>query len=146
MRILGLDLGKKRTGVSLSDEMGLSAQPLSTIYINNKIEEFITQIKDLISEYGVEKIVVGLPLNMDGTLGIQGEEIMKIIEILKDKIKIPIISWDERLSTVAVTKSLIEANTSRKKRKNIVDKLSAVFILQGYLDYLNNKQKLDRNF
>jgi putative Holliday junction resolvase len=141
-----LDLGKKRTGVSLSDEMGLSAQPLSTIYINNKIEEFITQIKDLISEYGVEKIVVGLPLNMDGTLGIQGEEVMKIIEILKDEIKIPIISWDERLSTVAVTKSLIEANISRKKRKNIVDKLSAVFILQGYLDYLNNKQKLDRNF
>ncbi|MDY6863769.1 MAG: Holliday junction resolvase RuvX [Thermodesulfobacteriota bacterium] len=145
MRILGLDLGEKRVGVSISDEIGFSAQPLSTIHVNEQ-EAFFTQIKELVDDYGVVKIVVGLPLNMDGTLGTQGRQVMKIVKNLKNKVNIPIRTWDERLSTVAVTKNLIGANVSRKKRKKIVDKLSAVFILQGYLDYLSHRKKKNGNF
>lgn len=133
MRILGLDVGDRTIGVALSDPLGFTAQGITTIY--RKDEE--TDIKELIkicSDYNVETIVCGLPKNMNGTVGEQGEKVLKFCDILKEKIDLPIKMWDERLTTVAAHKAMLEANLSREKRKKIVDKIAATYILQGYLD------------
>lgn len=133
MRILGLDLGSKRIGVALSDELEICATPLTfikKISINKDIEEVLT----LVAEHSVGLIVTGMPLNMDGTAGEASALVNKFIERLKEKTDLPVETWDERLSTVAVTRVLIDGDTSRSKRKMVVDKLSASYILQGYLD------------
>jgi len=133
MRVMGLDIGSHTIGVAISDELGMTAQPIKTIRRKSK-EEDVREIKAIIAEYEIIKIVVGLPKNMDGTFGKQAETTFRWIKDLQEKIKLPMITWDERLSTVGASKVLLEADLSREKRKKVIDKLAAVLILQGYLD------------
>lgn len=135
MRILGLDVGTVRIGVALSDEMGWTAQPLETIKHTTE-EKDIIEIDKLVKQYSVEKIVVGLPKNMNGSIGEMAEKIKKFNEKLETELGLPVIEWDERLSSVAVERVLIEGDVSRNKRKQVVDKMAASYILQGYLDSL----------
>lgn len=135
MRILSLDVGDARIGVAVSDPLGFTAQGIKTI---NRISysNDIGEIKDICEQYSVEKIVVGLPKNMNGTIGPQCEKVFAFCEEMKKVITLPLIMWDERLTTVAAHKSMLEADLSRAKRKKQVDKIAACFILQGYLDSL----------
>ena len=127
-RIMGLDIGDKTIGVAVSDIMGITAQGVKTIRRESKKKD-IEELKNIIKERQVNKIVSGLPKNMNGTLGPQGEKVLKLCELIKE-----IDFWDERLTTVAAERSLIEGDVSRKKRKKVIDMLAAVIILQGYLD------------
>ena len=132
MRIMGFDVGSRTIGVAISDELGMTAQGLRTI--NRKsMEEDLEEISTIIAQFNIEKIVVGLPVNMDGTIGKQAEMIFQWIKTLKEKFSLPVETWDERLSTVEASKVLLAADLSRKKRKKVIDKLAAVLILQGYL-------------
>ena len=136
-RIMGLDIGNKTIGVAVSDLMGLTAQGVTTIKRVGKKKD-IEAIKQIISEKQVNKIVSGLPKNMNGTVGPQGEKVQKFCELLKEETNLPIEFWDERLSTVAAERSLIEGNVRRENRKKVIDMLAAVIILQGYLDLKRN--------
>lgn len=133
MRTMGLDIGTHTIGVAISDELGITAQGLKTLR-RKSMEEDFKEIATIIGQFEIEKIVVGLPKNMNGTLGKQAEIVLKWIKILTDKIPVPVVTWDERLSTVGATKVLLEADLSRRKRKKVIDKVAAVLILQGYLD------------
>lgn len=137
MRILGLDVGQKTIGVAICDPLGFTAQGITTIRRKKKDED-IEEVKKICNEYGVETIVVGLPKNMNGSIGFAGEKIMGFTELLKEKVDIKIELWDERLTTVAAHRAMLEADLSRGKRKKIVDKIAATYILQGYLDRLSN--------
>lgn len=140
MRILGLDVGTKTVGIAISDELGWTAQGLDTIKRNEKTpQEDFKSIKEIVEKYHVQKVIVGLPKNMNGTIGERGEACMRFAEELNRWIDCPIQMWDERLSTVAAQKVLISADVSRKKRKKVIDKMAAVVILQGYLDHLMKK-------
>ena len=139
MRILGLDVGQKTIGVAISDPLGFTAQGITTIRRGKK-EEDIQQLKKICDEYAVETIVVGLPKNMNGTIGFAGEKIMEFTELIKEEIDIKIELWDERLTTVAAHRAMLEADLSRGKRKKIVDKIAATYILQGYLDRLSKSK------
>ena len=136
MRILGLDFGTKTTGVSISDPFGWTAQGVETI--RRKQEEHlkptIKRIKELCDQYGVEKIVLGFPKNMNNTIGERAERTIEFQKKLEKATGVPVELWDERLSTVAAENLLLEADMSRKKRKTVIDKMAAVYILQGYLD------------
>ncbi len=135
-RIMGLDYGSKTIGVAISDPLKITAQGIEILNINENIKDFkIKRLKELIVEYNVEKIVVGLPKNMDNSIGFRGEATLNFVEILKNKIKnVEIILQDERLSTIGAERVLLEADVSRKKRKQVIDKLAATIILQTYLD------------
>jgi putative Holliday junction resolvase len=134
MRILGLDYGSKRIGVAVCDELGMTAQGLATIIRKNR-QQTLEDIAGFISTYNVEKIVIGYPIKLDGTEGIQCEKIDKFASLLESTFSLPVIKWDETLSTKEAEEILIRANIARKKRRNIVDKLAASLILQGYLDH-----------
>lgn len=133
MRFLGLDVGSERIGVAVSDELGLFAQALTTIE-RESIAEDLNKINRFVEEWKVQKVVVGLPKRTDGRVGKEAERVLKFSESLQKKLKVPVDTWDERFSTVAATRTLLEANLSRAKRKKVVDKLAATFILQGYLE------------
>ena len=133
MRILGLDLGSHTIGMAISDELGLTAQPLKTLR-RKSMDDDLKEISSVIAQLNIHKIVIGLPKNMDGTLGKQAEIVFQWIKALKGKIQVPVVTWDERLSTVEASKVLLEADLSRRKRKKAIDRLAAVLILQGYLD------------
>jgi len=130
---MGLDVGSRTIGVAVGDELGLTAQPLKTIRRKSKQED-VKAIKEIMAEFDIAKIVVGLPKNMDGTLGKQAETTFRWIKDVQKELKVPMITWDERLSTVGASRVLLEADLSREKRKKVIDKLAAVLILQGYLD------------
>lgn len=135
MRILGLDVGTKTVGVAISDEMGWTAQGLETIKINEERGHFgFDRISELVKQYNVDKIVVGLPKNMNGTIGPRGEACQQFAENLRELLQLEVVMWDERLSTMAAERLLISADVSRKKRKQVIDKMAAVVILQGFLD------------
>lgn len=135
MRILGLDVGTKTVGVAMSDEMGWTAQGLETIRINEERGHFgFDRISELVKQYNVDKIVVGLPKNMNGTIGPRGEACQQFAENLRNLLQLEVVMWDERLSTMAAERLLISADVSRKKRKQVIDKMVAVVILQGFLD------------
>jgi len=134
MRILGLDVGEKTIGVAISDELGFTAQGIETIK-RTKLTKDISRLKEIIAEYGVEEIVVGLPRNMDGSIGLRAEMIQKFANKLQTAVALPVTFWDERLTTVSAERTLLEADVSRKKRKKVIDKLAAILILQGYLDH-----------
>ncbi|MGX7111435.1 Holliday junction resolvase RuvX [Gemella cuniculi] len=138
-RIMGLDYGSKTIGVAVSDLLGLTAQGIETININEQIKDFkIKHLKELVKEYDVGTIVVGLPKNMDNSVGFRGEATLYFVDVLKNKIKnVEIILQDERLTTMGANRVLLEANVSRKKRKDVIDKMAAVLILQTYLDKFN---------
>jgi putative Holliday junction resolvase len=133
MRIMGLDVGSHTIGVALSDELGLTAQGLETIR-RKSTDQDLQELARIVTKYQVSRIVVGLPKNMNGTLGPQAEKVLKWKETLERSLALPVETWDERLSTVGATRILLEADVSRKKRKQSVDKIAAVIILQGYLD------------
>ena len=132
-RILGLDLGQKTIGVAISDPLGFTAQGLTTIRRSNK-EKDIEDLRKICEDYKVETIVIGLPKNMNGTIGPSGELAMAFGKLIADELKIEVKFWDERLTTVAAHKAMLEADLSRSKRKKIVDKVASTYILQGYLD------------
>ena len=136
MRILGLDVGSKTIGVTVSDPLGYTAQGLTTIRRTNK-EKDIQEIKKFCDEYDAKIIVIGLPKNMNGTIGPSGEITMAFGKLIEEELKIKIKFWDERLTTVAAHKAMIEADLSRSKRKKIVDKVASTYILQGYLDMIS---------
>jgi putative Holliday junction resolvase len=133
-RTMGLDVGDKTIGVAVSDLFGWTAQGVETIR-RIGIKKDLQRLEELIKEHEVNKIVVGLPKNMNGTIGPQGEKVLEFNERLGKRFNnIEIVQWDERLTTVAAERSLIEADVSRKKRKEVIDKMAAVYILQGYLN------------
>ncbi len=142
MRIMGLDVGEKTIGVAVSDPLGWTAQGVGTIRRKGNIVLDLEHLKKIIAEYQVEKIVVGLPKNMNGTLGPSAVRSQEIGEKIGKETGLPIEMWDERLTTVVAEKTLLEGNVSRAKRKKVVDTMAAVLILQGYLDLLgkNNSQ------
>lgn len=133
MRILGIDLGEKRVGLAASDALGITAQGLETIQLKGE-HEICSKIMKVVKEKNIGKIVFGLPRNMNGTLGPQAQKVQKIAEKIKDLSNLPIDFEDERLSTMSAEKVLLEADTSRAKRKKVIDRLAAVIILQSYLD------------
>lgn len=132
-RILGLDVGDKTIGVAVSDPLCLTAQGVKTIK-RKGIKNDLNELEEIINYYRVSEIVIGLPKNMNNSLGSQGEKVIKFAEKIKEKFSVNIVFEDERLTTVIAEKTLINADVSRKKRKNVIDKLAAVFILQSYLD------------
>ncbi|KPN15751.1 Holliday junction resolvase [Bacillus australimaris] len=138
MRILGLDLGTKTLGVAISDEMGWTAQGIETIKIDEAGGDFgLSRLSEIVAEYGADKIVLGFPKNMNGTVGPRGEASQSFAKVLENTYNVPVVLWDERLSTMAAEKMLISADVSRQKRKKVIDKMAAVMILQGFLDSLN---------
>ncbi|HIV38833.1 MAG TPA: Holliday junction resolvase RuvX [Candidatus Blautia stercorigallinarum] len=136
MRIMGLDYGSKTIGVAVSDPMGLTAQGLEIIRREeeNKLRKSLRRIEELAKEYQVEEIVLGFPKNMNNTIGERAEKSLQLKETLERRLGLPVIMWDERLTTVEADRTLIEAGVRRENRKKYVDMIAAVFILQGYLD------------
>lgn len=136
MRIMGLDVGSKTVGVAISDAFGWTAQGIETVKINEAIEEFgMDRLGELISQYEVSEIVVGYPKNMNNSIGPRAEASERFAALLKEVYAIPVVLWDERLTTAAAEKMLISADVSRKNRKKVIDKMAAVMILQGYLEF-----------
>ena len=133
MRIMGLDYGAKTVGVAISDALLLTAQGVETICRTqeNKLRKTLARIKSLCEEYEVTEIVLGFPKNMNNTIGDRAEKSLEFAEMLKKRTGLPIVMWDERLTTVEATRTLIESGVRREKRKEYVDKIAAVFILQG---------------
>ena len=136
MRILGLDFGSKTIGVAVCDPFGWTAQGLEIIRREeeNNLKKSSARISELCREYAVESIVLGLPKNMNNTEGERVEKTLAFKKRLEKELKLPVELWDERLSTVAAERSLLEADLSRAKRKKVIDKMAAMYILQGYLD------------
>lgn len=139
MRILGLDYGEKKLGLAVSDEMGITAQGLPTLMRKGR-EKDLAALEKVIRQFGVEEIVIGYPLRLNGTEGIQCEKVNRFAGILEKRFSVPILKWDETLTTSQAEEILTEARVSRKKRKAVVDKLAAMIILQGYLDHSKKKR------
>ena len=141
MRVMGLDYGSKTVGVAISDSLGITAQGIETIERKeeNKLRRTLARIEELVKEYEVEKIVLGLPKNMNNTLGERAEKTLEFKGMLERRIGIPVLMWDERLTTVEAERTLIESKVRREDRKKYVDKIAAVFILQGYLDSIGRE-------
>jgi len=133
LRVMGLDVGNKTIGVALSDLLGWTAQGLEVIR-RRGIEYDLDRLAEIIDVHEVAKVVVGLPKNMNGTLGPQSEAVQEFVAAFQGRFPMPVAMWDERLTTVAAEKLLIEADVSRAKRRQVIDKMAAVLILQGYLD------------
>lgn len=134
MRIMGLDLGTKTIGVAISDELGWTAQGIETIHRSGNLKKDFSHLQRLITDYEVSKIILGLPKNMDGSIGERGQASEEFASQIKKRLQIPVELWDERLTTVSAERMLISADVSREKRKHVIDKVAAVFILQNYLD------------
>lgn len=136
MRVLGLDYGSKTVGVAVSDPLGLTAQGLEIIRrkSDNKLRQTLARIEELVVSYGVEKIVLGFPKNMNNTLGERAEKTLAFQKMLERRTGLPVSLWDERLTTVEANRTMIEGKIRRENRWQHVDRLAAVLILQGYLD------------
>lgn len=136
MRVMGLDYGSKTVGVAVSDPLGLTAQGIETIWRKdeNKLRKTCASIEELIREYEVGSIVLGLPRHMNSDVGNRAEKSLEFGEMLRRRTGLEVIMWDERLTTVEAERTLIESNVRREDRKKYIDKIAAVFILQGYLD------------
>ena len=140
MRIMGLDVGDATIGVAISDELKLIAQALNTIR-RKSIAEDLKTLESIINERKISKIVIGFPKNMNNTIGERANKTIEFSGIVKENFpNLEVILWDERLTTAAAEKTLLEANISRKNRKKVIDKIAAVFILQNYLDAQKNAQ------
>lgn len=137
-RILGLDVGTKVIGVAVSDPLRYTAQGIESIRRTTSAALDIGRIHELAEKYEVGEIVVGLPLNMNGTLGPQGQRAKAFGRLLEEILGLPVRYWDERLTTVAATRTLLEGDVPRQARRKVIDKLAATYILQSYLDYLRN--------
>ena len=133
MRILSLDVGDRRIGLAISDEMGWTAQALETL-IRKDLKLDLSYLTELIRSRGVTEVVVGLPRHLDGHLGPQAQKVLTFVESLKARMPVPVLMWDERLTSREAERTLIEAHVSRSKRKTVVDQMAAILILQSYLD------------
>ncbi len=133
MRILALDVGTKTIGVAVSDELGIAAHGVTTIK-RTEIKRDLEALGKIIDQYNPSEILVGVPYNIDGTVSKRGGDILKFAEKVKETFSIPVEFWDESFSTVDAGKILLEADVSRRKRKKVIDKMAAVFILEGYLE------------
>ena len=144
MRIMGLDFGSKTVGVAISDPLLITAQGIEIIRRKeeNKLRQTLARIEELIVEYEVEEIVLGMPKNMNATEGVRVELTNEFKEKLERRTGLTVHTWDERLTTVAADKAMIEAGIRREKRKDYVDMIAATLILQGYLDYRKNKEMM----
>ena len=136
MRILGLDYGSKTVGVAVSDPLGITAQGVSTIWRKqeNKLRQTLAQIEILVEDYQVERIVLGYPKNMNNTVGERAFKSLEFKEMLERRTGLPVVMWDERLTTVEANRTLMESGVRRENRKQYLDELAAIFILQSYLD------------
>lgn len=145
MRIMGLDYGTKTVGVAISDALLLTAQGIETIERKeeNKLRRTCARIEELIREYDVDRIVLGLPKHMNNDIGERAEKSIEFGEMLKKRTGLEVIMWDERMTTVSAERVLIESDVRRENRKKYVDKIAAVFILQGYLDSLSIQKKMN---
>ena len=143
MRILGLDFGSRTVGVAVSDALLLTAQGVETIERKdeNKLRKTCARIEELAAQYEITTIVLGLPKNMNNTEGDRVEKTKEFKEMLERRTGLPVIFWDERLTTVAAEQVLMESGVRRENRKAVIDKVAACFILQGYLDLLQNEKK-----
>lgn len=139
MKVLGLDIGEKRMGIAVSDALRCTAQGLTVLQRSNADDD-IGAIQELIDASEVSEVVVGLPKNMDGSLGQGAQKVLSFVSKLEESLSIPIILWDERLTTAEATRMLLQADVTRKKRRKVVDKIAAVLILQGYLDSLDHDE------
>ncbi|MEK3954074.1 MAG: Holliday junction resolvase RuvX [Psychrobacillus psychrotolerans] len=138
MRIMGLDVGSRTVGVAISDAFGWTAQGIETIKIHEESLEFgLERIDELVKEHNVTEFVVGFPKNMNNSIGPRAEASEQYAKLLTEKYHFPVTLWDERLTTMAAERMLIDADVSRKKRKLVIDKMAAVMILQGFLDRKN---------
>ena len=142
MRIMGLDFGSRTTGVAVSDPLGITAQGVETIVRKdeNKLRQTCARIEELIKEYEIEEIVLGYPKNMNNTAGERAEKTEAFKAMLERRTGKPVILWDERLTTIVAERVLMESGVRRENRKAVVDKIAAVLILQGYLDYRRNRE------
>ena len=142
MRKMGLDFGSKTVGVAVSDPLLITAQGVEIVRrkSENKLRQTLARIEELIVEYEVDELVLGYPKNMNDTLGERAEKTQEFKDMLERRTGLSVQLWDERLTTVAADKAMIEAGIRREERKEHVDRIAAVFILQGYLDYLKNKE------
>ena len=137
-RILGIDYGDSRTGIAVSDALGWTAQGLETIVYKGNMNILLNRIGEIIQEYDIKKIVIGFPRNLNGTIGPRAEKTEEFIKILIDKFKLNVIKWDEWLSTVSAHRDMNDMGVKNKKKKNLVDTIAAVHILQNYLDSIKN--------
>ncbi len=141
MRILGLDYGSRRIGVAICDELGITARGLCAIE-RKTLDRDIAEIGKLVEDFAVEKIVTGYPVTLGGKEGTQCEKVRAFAGILESRLSVPVVFWDESLSTKDAEEILIEADMSRKKRKKVVDRLAAAIILQGYLDHMKRNENV----
>ena len=139
MRIMGIDFGDSRIGIAMSDPMGWTAQGLETISWKGSFDRPIERISQIAGEYKADKIIIGFPRNMNGTVGPRGERTLEFIEALSRVLDTEIIKWDERLTTVAANRLMHETGVKTSRKKGIVDQIAAVYILQGYLDSISKK-------
>lgn len=141
MRVLGIDFGDARIGIAVSDPFGWTAQGIKTIHWKNNINIPVEEIKDIVKEYNIEKIVVGMPKNLNNTLGERAKKTDEFIALLRENVddKIKIVTWDERCSTISAQTTLNEMGVAKRKKRGLIDKVAAVHILQNYLDFVSNK-------
>lgn len=147
MRIMGLDYGSKTVGVAVSDPLGLTAQGIEIVRrkSENKLRQTLARIEEIAKEYGVEKIVLGFPKHMNNDIGERAEKSLEFKEMLERRTGLPVVMWDERLTTVEADRTMMETGIRRENRKEYVDMIAAVFILQGYLDYLSRQKESQEN-
>ena len=145
MRILGLDFGSRTVGVAVSDPLGITAQPVEIVRrkSENKLRQTLARIEELAKEYQAERFVLGLPKNMNNTLGERAEKSLEFKAMLERRTGLPVVMWDERLTTVAANRAMMERGVRREDRGRYVDALAAVLILQGYLDSLGAEKTAD---
>lgn len=142
MRVMGLDFGSRTVGVAVSDPLHITAQGLEIIRREqeNKLRRTLARIEELVQEYEVEEIVLGYPKNMNNTVGERGEKTEEFKQMVERRTGLPVVLWDERLTTVAADRTMMEAGIRRENRKKYVDRIAASFILQGYLDACKNRE------
>ena len=145
MRILGLDFGSRTVGVAVSDPLGITAQPVEIVRrkSENKLRQTLARIEELAKEYQAERFVLGLPKNMNNTLGERAEKSLEFKAMLERRTGLPVVMWDERLTTVAANRAMMEGGVRREDRGRYVDALAAVLIVQGYLDSLGAEKTAD---
>ena len=147
MRIMGLDYGSKTVGVAVSDPLGLTAQGIEIVRRKSetKLRQTLARIEEIAKEYSVEKIVLGFPKHMNNDIGERAEKSLEFKEMLERRTGLPVVMWDEWLTTVEADRTMMETGIRRENRKEYVDMIAAVFILQGYLDYLSNQTEIQEN-
>ncbi len=134
MRLMGLDVGDRRIGVALSDEQGVAAYPLEVMERTSQ-EKDLRRITELIDRHGVQRVVAGLPKTLSGQVGPQAEKVLSFLDKLRARSPVPVVTWDERLTTAEVEKLLVGADMGRQRRRKVVDKLAAALILNSYLNF-----------